>query len=73
MVYFQIVFQYMGNSETHTALTAVDDISFTVTCAHDPANSELPDTPEPTTTPTSPTSTAPSASPTVNPCKVSAF
>lgn len=70
----KIVFQYMGNSETHTALTAVDDVSFSMTCAHDPANSELPDTPEPTTTPaTATTSAVPSASPTVNPCKENEF
>ncbi len=53
--------------------TAVDDLSFSVTCAHDPDNSELPVTPEPTMTPattTTPMTDAPPASPTLNPCKV---
>ncbi|XP_073714301.1 apical endosomal glycoprotein [Misgurnus anguillicaudatus] len=75
----KIVFQYVGNGETHLGQTAVDDISFSMTCAHDPDNTELPDTSEPTTTPktttptTSITSAAPSTSPTVNPCKEDEF
>ncbi|XP_050961124.1 MAM and LDL-receptor class A domain-containing protein 2 isoform X2 [Labeo rohita] len=72
----KIVFQYVGNSEAHASQTAVDDVSFSVTCAHDPDNSELPVTPEPTITPataTTPITDAPSTSPTVNPCKENEF
>ncbi|XP_067219288.1 MAM and LDL-receptor class A domain-containing protein 1 isoform X1 [Chanodichthys erythropterus] len=76
LVKSKIVFQYVGNGETQASQTAVDDISFSMTCVHDPDNSELPVTPEPTMTPATATTTktdAPSASPTVNPCKENEF
>ncbi|KAA0719308.1 LDL-receptor class A domain-containing protein 1 Skeletal organic matrix MAM and [Triplophysa tibetana] len=70
----KMVLVYIGNGGAHATQTAVDDISFSMSCAHDPANSELPDTPEPTTTPTTATtSSAPSVSPTVNPCTEKEF
>ncbi|KAL1280451.1 hypothetical protein QQF64_015051 [Cirrhinus molitorella] len=72
----KIAFQFVGNSAAHASQTAVDDISFSVTCAHDPDNSELPITPEPTITPataTTPMTDAPSTSPTINPCKENEF
>ncbi|XP_056333186.1 MAM and LDL-receptor class A domain-containing protein 1 isoform X2 [Danio aesculapii] len=72
----KIVFRYVGNGEAHTLQTAVDDISFSVTCSHDPDNSELPVTPEPTMTPataTTPKTEAPSTTPTLNPCKENEF
>ncbi len=75
-LYFQIVFQYVEMGEARAPQTAVDDLSFSVTCAHDPDNSELPVTPEPTMTPattSTPMTDAPPASPTLNPCKVRTF
>ncbi|KAI4891478.1 hypothetical protein NFI96_023830, partial [Prochilodus magdalenae] len=59
----KVVFQFVGSGENHEEFIAVDDVSFSPSCVHDPENSQLPITP-----PTAPpfTSTTPSSTPTIS-------
>ncbi|TRY97688.1 hypothetical protein DNTS_035488 [Danionella cerebrum] len=70
----KIVFQSVANSAAHASQTALDDISFSTGCSHDPENSELPVVPDSTSTPgTTTTPKTDSASPKPNPCKEHEF
>lgn len=66
MFCLKIVFQFDGSGKNHEEYIAVDDVSFSPNCVHDPDNSQLPVSPPtapPTVTPTTPT-------PTEHPCRV---
>ncbi|XP_053484115.1 MAM and LDL-receptor class A domain-containing protein 2 isoform X3 [Ictalurus furcatus] len=65
----KIVFQFDGSGKNHEEYIAVDDVSFSPNCVHDPDNSQLPVSPPtapPTVTPTTPT-------PTEHPCRADEF
>ncbi|XP_034159304.2 MAM and LDL-receptor class A domain-containing protein 1 isoform X1 [Pangasianodon hypophthalmus] len=69
LVKAKIVFQFDGNGKSQEEYIAVDDVSFSPNCVHDPDNSQLPVLPPtapPTVTPTTPT-------PTEHPCRENEF
>ncbi|MCJ8731789.1 hypothetical protein PDJAM_G00203590 [Pangasius djambal] len=69
LVKAKIVFQFDGSGESQEEYIAVDDVSFSPNCVHDPDNSQLPVSPPtalPTVTPTTPI-------PTEHPCREDEF
>ncbi|XP_037401783.1 MAM and LDL-receptor class A domain-containing protein 1 isoform X2 [Pygocentrus nattereri] len=68
----KIVFQFVGSGESYEEFIAVDDVSFSPSCVHDPDNSQLPITP-PTAPPSTPTAPQATPTPTEYPCKEDEF